>query len=617
MKNTLENATANTPQGNGGGFDYTAPVFKHETKIKKVEVTSSWLGRGIKEPGTHSSVLLSSFIINIMALTSPLVILQVYDRILPNQAKATLWMLFFGACGVMLVDLALKTMRNYYLGYQSAHYMHAMSVESMNRMLNAKHGEVEKQALSTTMNRFSALLQVAEFHGSQSKTSAIDLPFVLIFLTLMALVGGWIVLVPLVLFGAFVLISIRMNKRMHAALIERTHLDNRKYDFVIEALTNVFTLKALGMESAIQRRYERLQQNSAEGTHTLVHHSNNIQDLSVLFGSISQIAVVSFGAYLTIQGNISLGALSCCTLLSGQVLSPLLRGVAVWTEHQTLMLRRADAAEMYKLSEVHRNENMVHFQGDIVLNDIVTEIDQFGQQLSGASVHIPTGKTVCLYSNSDSLRQSVLRMISGDIPPVSGAVSVNGEDIFAESSDNLRRHIAYVSPQSKMFRGTILENLTHFEVSKKRMAALDAVRILGLEDEINQLPHGYDTKLGEGTGVEFGNDFIMKIAIARALVAVPQILLLNNVSENLDMMSMKHLMRTLEALQGRMTIIFATGDTRVLPAGDIVFSLTNGKILAARLSDKKSELPQQAQATVNRVQAMPQIIAQSRQQQAA
>jgi ATP-binding cassette, subfamily C, bacterial LapB len=592
MKNssTMNNQPS---RGIGEGFDYAAPETSNRPQVDKLEVSNSWLGRAITEPKLHGSVIMSSLMINIMALTTPLVILQVYDRILPNQAKATLWMLFMGACGIMLLDLVLKSLRNYYLGHQAANYMHTMSVEGINRILHAPHGMVEKQALSTQMNKFTSLLHVAEFHGSQSRTSAIDMPFVVIFLGLMAAVGGFIVLVPLVLFAVFALISVQMNKKMSAALTERTNLDNRKYDFVIEALSNIFTLKVLGMESAIQRRYERLQQNSAEGTHTLVNSGNNIQDLSVLFGSIAQIAVVAVGAFLTINGNISMGALACCTLLSGQVLQPLLRGIVVWTEHQTLSMRRADAADIFKLPEVHRSEDMGQIAGNIVIRGLTTTSDSAGNSLQSADAVFPMNKIICVHMNHDQMRKDLLRMISGDTLQLSGSVTIGDQTVSASTADALRRQISYVSPQTKMFRGTILENLTHFEISKKRMAALDAVRIMGIENEINQLPDGYDTKLGEGSNFEFGQDFIMKLAIARSLVAVPQVLLLDNVTENMDMVSMNHLGRTLDALRGRMTIIFATGDTRILKSADMLFSINNGKIVQARLSDELKPAQQQ------------------------
>lgn len=578
-----------TPLANEG-FNYAAPAQDTTKNVERLEVEKSWVGRAITEPKLPKSVILASLIINCLALITPLVILQIYDRIIPNISHATLWILFAGSCGLLFFDLALKSLRYYALGHSSSQYMHTMNVEAMSRILHAPFGMIEKQAVSTQLNRINALTHVAEFHGSQTRTTAIDMPFVIIFLSLMALVGGAIVLVPISLFAVFGLISISQNKKMNVALTERSNLDNRKFDFILEALSGMFTIKALGMESAIQRRYEKLQQNSAEGTYNQVKLGNSIQDLSVFFGSVAQIAVVGVGAVMTINNTMSMGALACCTLLSGQVLQPLLRGIVVWTDQQNLKLRRQTASELYELPFYDMSVSKQNITQSLSLKNVVLRNSSGTETLlNGASVEFPQDKIICIHTPSDQGRQSFLRMLKGEIAPQSGKVLVGEVDLHDANAQAMRSSISYVSSRTQMFRGTILENLTHFEISKNRAAAFEATRLLGLDDEINQLPEGFDTKIGEGISTEFGVGFMQKLAIARALVNSPSILLMDNITENLDPAALSQMQRTLDALRGRMTIIIASSDTRILAAADVIFALRDGLLQAARVANKPAQ----------------------------
>jgi ATP-binding cassette, subfamily C, bacterial LapB len=591
MSETSFNATNNAKPSES--FHYAAPERDAQKVVTRVEVSDSWTGEAIKEPKLQGSVILSSLIINFAALATPLVILQIYDRIIPNQSKSTLIYMIIGVIGIALLDLSLKILRSWQLSYSSTQYMHKMSVEAVRRILYAPHGMVEKSSLSAQMNRFNALLSVAEFHGGQSRTTAIDMPFVVIFLSLMALVGGPLVLVPVVLFAIFGLASIARNKAMNATLSERVNQDNRKYDFIIEVLSGIYTVKALGLEGAMQRRYERLQQGSAENTNQLVRNGNHIQDYSVMFGSIAQISVVAVGAIMTIQGSLSLGALACCTLLSGQILQPLLRGIVVWTDYQNLALRRHDAQMLFDLPAPAIDETKEVIKGDVKLTNVTVLNPQNGEnQLNDVSLTMDFGKIVGVFTPPNSSSRALARLLIGDIMPNKGLAKIDESSIYNEMGEWETRPVVLVNTETQMFKGTLLENITLFEVGKKRKAAFEAVKLLGLEDEINQLPEGYETRMNDGQVAEFSAGFVLKIAIARALVASPTVLILDQVTDKLDNQSLMQLSRLFDVLRGRMSVLFTTQNQAILRSADQIYSLQNGILRSAKLAEPGQQATQ-------------------------
>jgi ATP-binding cassette subfamily C protein LapB len=307
-------------------------------------------GHRVLEPTVPVAVILASFAINLLALALPLSIMQVYDRIIPNHSLATLAYLFLGLTFAIAIDFVLKTSRSALLSWHATQFVAKVEHEGVSRFLRAPNGTFERDPAAVNLNRFAAAAALGDYHSGQARLVAIDLPFVGIALIVMAIVGGTMVLVPAILFLFFAALAISRARQFRQILDSRTAQDNRKYDFIAEVLAGIHTVKVMAMEPQIQRRFERLQQAVAESTLASILTGQANQTSALVYGSISQLVVVAIGGAQVINDHLTMGALACCTMLSGQILQPLLRAISLWTERESVDHRRAEVRSMLELN---------------------------------------------------------------------------------------------------------------------------------------------------------------------------------------------------------------------------------------------------------------------------
>ena len=291
-----------------------------------------------------------------------------------------------------------------------------------------------------------AVAALADYHSGQARLVLIDLPFVGIALIVMAIVGGVMVLVPASLFLGFVALAIGRAREFRRILDARTAQDNRKYDFIAEVLTGIHTVKVMAMEPQMQRRFERLQEAVAKTTMSSISTGQANQTAALLFGSVSQLVVVAIGGSQVINDQLTMGALACCTMLSGQILQPLLRAISLWTEKETVDHRRAEVKAFIDLPsprllpEIHTD-----IKGDIRFENVTFKYpNDLNRTLAIADLSIEAGAIVGLKGKESSGRTTLLSLIQGEIEPATGCVMIDGVSTSESRFAAMRRHIAYV-----------------------------------------------------------------------------------------------------------------------------------------------------------------------------
>ncbi|MGI9415265.1 MAG: ABC transporter transmembrane domain-containing protein, partial [Hyphomicrobiales bacterium] len=290
---------------------------------QKLDTAPAWYDRLVGGDGAFNefaaapklpkSVYISSLFINLLGLALPLVILQVYDRILPNEATATLSMLILGLVCVIVIDTTMKIARAYMVGWVTAHHEFAVATEAITRLLNAPSSRIEGEPSSVHIDRLNAIDAMRDFYGGQSRLLLLDLPFIVIFLGLMAFIGGYLVFVPIALFFVLGSLSVSRGMALRKVLQTRAQHDDRRYDFIIQSLIGIQTIKIMAMEPQIQRRFERLQKIGATASHDTILLGNSAQIVGNLFSNLAMISVVTVGAYLVVNGSLTMGALAACT----------------------------------------------------------------------------------------------------------------------------------------------------------------------------------------------------------------------------------------------------------------------------------------------------------------
>jgi ATP-binding cassette, subfamily C, bacterial LapB len=226
------------------------------------------------------------------------------------------------------------------------------------------------------------------------------------------------VLVPAILFLFFAALAISRARQFRQILDSRTAQDNRKYDFIAEVLAGIHTVKVMAMEPQIQRRFERLQQAVAESTLASILTGQANQTSALVYGSISQLVVVAIGGAQVINDHLTMGALACCTMLSGQILQPLLRAISLWTERESVDHRRAEVRSMLDvpLAEL-RPPDLPNVSGDIQFENVTFSYDAANLSWRVADLSIQAGTIVGVKGKDGSGRTTWLKLIQGEIPP--------------------------------------------------------------------------------------------------------------------------------------------------------------------------------------------------------
>ena len=516
-------------------------------------------GSFVHEPTVPAVVYFASLVINLLALSLPLSIMQVYDRVIPNRSFSTLAWLFLGLAIALFIDFALKTLRSALLSWQATRFARNVENEGVARFLRAPNGAFEREPAAVHVNRYAAAAALADYHSGQARLVLIDLPFVAIALLVMAIVGGAMVLVPASLFLGFAALAIGRAREFRRILDARTAQDNRKYDFIAEALTGIHTVKVMAMEPQMQRRFERLQEAVAKTTLSSIMTGQANQTAALLFGNVSQLVVVAIGGTQVINDQLSMGALAACTMLSGQILQPLLRAISLWTEKETVDHRREEVKSLLNLPAAETiAEINAPVRGRIQFENVAyRNSSDINHTLAVGAISIEAGAVIGVKGKESSGRTTLLKLMQGEIEPTAGRVTVDGISTLAPQFAAMRRHIAYVGAVPVIFSGTLMENLTMFGPEKRDFARKMA-QLIGLEATINLLPDGYETKLGEGIGDDLPMSIAQQMSIVRALTNRPRVLALDEANTHLDAIAEPALIQALNVLRGSLTVIVVT-----------------------------------------------------------
>ena len=562
----------------GAGWRGLTPRADDGSRGKQVSFLSISDGEFVHEPSVPVAVKFASFSVNLLALALPLSIMQVYDRIIPNHSLATLAYLFLGLTLVIAIDYVLKTSRSALLSWYATQFGEKVENEAVSRFLRAPNGAFERDPAAVNVSRYAAAAALADYYSGQARLVAIDLPFVAIALIVMTIVGGTMVLVPAVLFFFFAALAIGRAREFRKILDARTAQDNRKYDFIAEVLAGIHTVKVMAMEPQMQRRFERLQQAVAETTMASILTGQANQTSALVYGSVSQLVVVAIGGSQVINDHLTMGALACCTMLSGQILQPLLRAISLWTEKESVDHRRAEVRLLLDLPSVELApaEHADDVIGDIEFEKVTFRYDAAADFTFGVvDLSIEAGTIIGVKGEDGSGRTTLLKLIQGDIEPASGRVTVGGVSTMDANFPAIRSRIAYVGASPVIFSGTIMENLTIFS-PERRDFARKMSQLLGLETTINLLPDGYETMLGRGIGDDLPMSIAQQVNIVRALTNRPRVLALDEANMVLDAIAEPALIRALETLRGHLTVMIVTHRPSLLALCDRLMIVEDG-----------------------------------------
>ncbi|MDG4720733.1 MULTISPECIES: peptidase domain-containing ABC transporter [Thalassospira] len=483
------------------------------------------------------ALLIAALVINLLSLALPITLLQVYDRVLPHSSIPTLTLLILGVLCALLIEAVLRLGRAYVSSLSAAKFEHESSQKAVGHLLSASLIDYDKTAPGLHLQRLNSLNLLRDFYSGQAIGAIVDLPFIVLFLALIGIIGGVLVVVPVGILVAFLVTAMVLGGQLRKALDKRSQSDERRYNFIIETLTGIHTIKSMAMENLMVRRHEQLQEQCSGDDQIAARSAHAAVNASATFSMLTMILVAAVGSVLVIQGNLTVGGLAACTMLSGRSIQPLQRAMSLWTQFQNIRVARQRVNELFEIQPEDKPgaADMPLLDGKIELRDLGFSHADGKKIFDRLDLVIEPGESVAITGDNGTGKTTLLWLLMGALRPDHGQILLDGKNPRDYSAESTRRQIAYLPQHGVMFKGSILENITGFrkEIGIERVVEIS--RRLGLDDIVMRMPEGYDTEVGGQASETLPRGVKQRIAVARALIDYPRIVLFDEANSSLDM----------------------------------------------------------------------------------
>ena len=551
----------------------------------------------------YRDVLLASVLINLFVLANPLFVMNVYDRVVPNHAVETLWVLAIGVLVVYLFDFGLKMLRAYFIevaGKKSDVLLSARLFEKvMGLRYDAMPGSVG--AFASNLREFES---IRNFLSSTTNTVLIDIPFMLLFLVVVSLIGGPLVVVPAIAVPLILVYALAVRPSLRRA-IERTFSSTaQKNGTLVESLTAMETLKTQRAASPMQARWEEAVGYIARWGLRSRMLSASVVSFAGFVQQLSSVLLVIGGVYMIMEQSLSMGGLIACVILSGRAIAPLAQVASLIANYEQSLKALKTLDEIMALPDEHDSERRYLHRPDLKGGIAFQDIDftypgtEYGA-LKQVSFSIQPGEKVALIGRIGSGKSSIQKLLMGLYQPSEGAIAVDGIDLKQIDPSDLRRCVGYVPQDVMLFAGTVRDNITIGLPRASDEQVLRAARLAGVETFVNQHPLGFDMPVGErGSALSGGQR--QAVALARALLHNPAILILDEPSNSMDNASEEYLRRQLKAFAEEKTLLMVTHKMSLLDLADRLIVIDDGRVLADGPKDSVLEALKQGRLKVRR-----------------
>ena len=565
---------------------FARPHFRFDRRtpqVGQVKLRHWFWGALAEQLPVYRDVLAAALLINVMALAMPLFVMNVYDRVVPNRAMETLWVLALGVILVIGVDMMLRLLRGYFIDLASARVDLQLSAAIMERVLGVRL-EARPLAVGAFASNLRSFETVRDFITSASVTALIDLPFALLFVLVIALIA-WPLIIPVLLAIGFVVIyAYVLQHKMHA-LSETTYRAGAlRNATLIESLTALETIKTQGAESVMQSKWEKSVAFVSRVNNQMRFLSAAATNGAMEIQQLVNVVVVIAGVYLIGAGELSMGGLIACTMLTSRAVAPLGQMVGLLMQYHNAKVALTSLDEvMAKPVERPGDAAFVHrpeLKGNVEFRDVEFSYPNSSvTALKNFSCRIAEGEKVVVIGRIGSGKTTLQKLLLGLYQPTGGAVLIDGVDLRQLDPADLRRNIGYVAQDVTLFYGTLRDNIAIGAPYADDASVVAAAEAAGLADFVNRHPDGFDMMIGErGDSVSGGQR--QGIAIARALLLDPPILLLDEPTSAMDFSSEQQFKQRLKELAAHKTVLIVTHRNSLLDLATRVIVVDDGRVVA-------------------------------------
>lgn len=574
---------------------YARPAHRFDARVADVvrPQEGHWFWSAIRaHRSLYRDVLLAAFMINLFALAMPLFVMNVYDRVVPNHATDTLWVLAAGVLIVLCADAGLRVMRGWFIDLAASRVDVSLSASIMERVLGVTLAE-RPASVGSFASGLQAFESVRSFIGSATVVAFIDLPFVLLFSLAIGWISGFLVLPVIVGVLLVLLYTAAVQHKMHALSEVSMQASAQRNAILVESLAGLETLKSLGAEGRMQNFWERATLFLSRTTVKMRMLSGSVTAATGWTQQAVAVAIIIVGVYQIIAGNLTQGGLIAAYMLSARIMAPVGQTAALLMQyHQAATALGSLDQVMQKPVERPAGQTWIsrpRLQGGIEFKQVTFQYPNDERDiLRGVSFRINPGERVAILGRNGSGKTTLEKLVAGLYQPTSGTVLIDGIDIRQLDPAELRRNIGYVSQDVNLFFGSLRDNIVMGAPHVSDEQLLDAVRLSGLAEFINNHPAGLAMPVGERGELLSGGQR-QSVTVARALLNDPSILLFDEPTGALDHSSEEDFKQQMKTYAAGKTLVVITHRTSLLELVDRIIVIDAGKIVADGTKDQVVE----------------------------
>jgi len=565
---------------------FVRPVFNFDPRAPghgQLKSRHWFWGVVFQNRSLYRDSLIAALLINLFALAFPMYAMTVYDRVIPNRAEETLWVLSIGVLIMLGFDLVLKTLRAFILDTAGKRIDVTLSSNIMERVLGLRMADRPSSVGSFAAN-LRAFESVRDFVASATITTLVDLPFVLVFMAVIVWISPWLAVPVLICIVALLLTSLVVQQKMQELVDVTQRATSQRNANLVESLVGIETLKFMVAESSYQRKWEQSTVFLAQHGTKLKFLSTSTMNVAQMLQQLVSVSVVIVGVYLLLNNKISMGGIIAASMLAGRAMAPFSQVAGLLLQfHNAKSGLASIEAHMKIRPERPDDSNFLHranFQGAIEFRNVTFVYP--GQQnpaLKNVSFKIQPGEKVAFIGRVGSGKSTIQRLILGLHTPTEGAILMDGIDLRQIDPAELRRAAGFVSQDVHLFYGSLRDNIALGAPFANDQDVVAAADIAGVTEFANRHPRGFDMLIGE-RGESLSGGQRQAVGIARAVLNDAPVLLLDEPSSAMDHQSEEILKSRLGQFSQGKTVVLVTHRTSLLEMVERLLVIDNGQLMA-------------------------------------
>ena len=530
----------------------------------------------------YRDVIVASFLINIFILATPLFTMNIYDRVVPNGAIQTLWVLSLGIIVIYVIDVLLKFLRSYFLETAGKKTDIIASSIIFERVMDLRVSSLPR-SVGSLANIIKEFESIRGFLASSTIALLIDLPFIFIFLGVIFYLAGSLVIIPILTIIIMLIYTYYARTKLVRSIKESYGSGSNKNGVLIESLSSIETLKAIGALGYAQWKWEEATAQIADKSIETKVISSSITTVTSFLLQLNTVLVIIAGVYQIVDMQLTMGGLIAAVIIASRTIAPMgqVASLLATYEHTKTSFKALDEIMNLPVEHPYGKKFIMRpeYHGKIEFKDVSFTYPQSAKaSLSGVTFTITPGEKVAIIGRIGSGKSTIQKLITSLYYADEGSVLIDGIDIKQLDPAELRKNIAYVAQDTLLFNGTVRENIIYRAPRSSDEEVIRAATISGVMNFVQRNPKGFDLPVGEKGSLLSGGQ-VQSIAIARALLLNCPMVLLDEPSNQMDNNSEQHFIKHMKEYLHDKTLVLVTHKTSLLELADRIIVMDEGNIV--------------------------------------